>query len=142
MKKTLLLLMTLGLGAFVFSCGDDEEETPAPAYADGWTQALVDEAIAECYSEATQGGMAKIGVLVDDVETLRKLALGDPESKDLVQIKGEPLLVVHNEWNGSGYYVDGAEEYSFSATREDIADNVDSGKYSMGNIFGTDAWKS
>lgn len=121
----------------------DEDANEADVFAEFGRQAgFSDEAIAECYSEATQGGMAKIGVLVSDTELIKKMIFGDPESEDLVEVKGEPLLVIHNEWNGSGYFVDGAEEHTFSATRADIADNIDSGDYSMGEIFGTDAWKS
>lgn len=115
---------------------DEEEEV----FAEFGRQAgFSDEAIAECYSEATQGGMAKIGVIVDDPEVLKQL-IGDQDKE--VQITGEPQLVIHNSWNGSGYYVDGPQSYTFRAKVSDILDSFDSGKYSMAEIFGTDQWKA
>lgn len=80
----------------------------------------------EVYENATYGGMAGIGCLVDDWD----LNYNNPK------VSGDKVLYIHDRMNGSGdFEITGETSMSFSSPKE-LAKHIDYGSYSMEGIFG------
>jgi hypothetical protein len=92
---------------------------------------VTEEQLREVCNNATYGGMAFIGGIVNGSEIIEKMYDGEKNISVDTAIIG-----IHDSMNGSGYYVEG----NGNPVMDIKTSELDSGSYSLGAVFGTGEW--
>lgn len=105
----------------------DSAEFKQRALSNGFSE----KDIAEVIVNATYGGVGGVGVICD---TGKENMSG--------QAFGEMILYIRDAMNGSGMYVTGKSKSLQFKDASDLADHIDYGSYSLGDVFGADwSWR-
>ena len=89
----------------------------------------------EVWNNATYGGSGGVGIIVD-AEDVYKLS-----TDQIKEIEGNVILYIRDSGNGSGHYVLGRKTKKLKfKNNKDLANNIDYGSYSLGDVFGTTDW--
>jgi len=84
---------------------------------------------------SSYGGMGGVGIIVNGSD-LAKAILNDN-----YKLTGDAILYIHDGYNGSGDYCIGKKLVTIDYKTNKIAyENMDYGKYSLGDVFGTTDW--
>jgi hypothetical protein len=88
--------------------------------------------VEECVSNATYGGMGGVGVIVNDFSF---------ENVNTKSVTGDTLLYIRDSFNGSGHIIFGSTTGTIQySSLEEMSNSVDSGSYSIGDVFGVNEW--
>jgi hypothetical protein len=91
--------------------------------------------IDEVYQNASYGGAGGIGIIVEGS------AIAKCIMEDKAKIGGNVILYIRDSMNGSGHYVLGSKYLDIDYKNlKNMANNVDYGNYSLGDVFGTGDW--
>jgi hypothetical protein len=114
----------------MYSVNEPEGEEPIRDFRNiGHEAGFSDEDIKEVISNSTYGGMGGVGVIDEQPEDLRN-----------GEASGTPILYIVDNENGSGHYVIGKGNKTFTFDPKEIKKYVDHGSYSLGDVFGTRDW--
>jgi len=93
------------------------------------------DAVSVIENSSYGGGMGGVGIIVDGSD-LAKAILNDN-----YKLTGDAILYIHDGYNGSGDYCIGKKLVTIDYKTNKIAyENMDYGKYSLGDVFGTTDW--
>ena len=110
---------------------DSVDEFIAFAVENGFSEKQAQKILDNCGGSG-RGGIA---VITEDIKDLFKTP----------SVSGDKVLYIHDYINGAGdFVIQGTDTITFKDAKE-LADNIDyssgRGRYSLGDVFGTDLWK-
>jgi hypothetical protein len=96
---------------------------------------FTDKDVFEVWNNASYGGVGGIGIIAEGGDIYKY------STKQLKTLSGNVILYIRDSMNGSGHYALGTKIKVLKfQNNKDLANNIDYGSYSLGDVFGTRDW--